>query len=64
MKELTQELFLPVGKNPDNANRITRPTTTYFKDAWRRLKQNKIAIPDSAGVNPADGYFRPSVFPI
>lgn len=44
MKELTQELFLPVGKNPDNANRITRPTTTYFKDAWRRLKQNKIAI--------------------
>lgn len=44
MKELTQELFLPVGKNPDNANRVTRPTTTYFKDAWRRLKQNKIAI--------------------
>ena len=44
MKELTQELFLPVGKNPDNATRFTRPTTTYFKDAWRRLKQNKIAI--------------------
>ena len=44
MKELTQELFLAVGKFPDNANRLTRPTTTYFKDAWRRLKQNKIAI--------------------
>lgn len=44
MQELDRELFAHVGKHPENANRITRPATTYFKDAWRRLRQNKVAI--------------------
>lgn len=41
---LKAEQFVPVGKRLDSANRITRPTTTYLKDAWRRLRQNKIAM--------------------
>ncbi len=42
--DLKAEQFVPVGKRLDSANRITRPTTTYLKDAWRRLRQNKIAM--------------------
>lgn len=41
---LRKEQFIPVGKRLDNANRINRPTTTYLQDAWRRLRQNKIAM--------------------
>lgn len=41
---LQKEQFVPVGKRLDNANRITRPTTTYMQDAWRRLRQNRIAM--------------------
>ncbi|MEG1857121.1 MAG: ABC transporter permease [Pseudoflavonifractor sp.] len=44
MRTLTPDLFVPVGKNLENNGRFTRPTTTYFKDAWRRLRKNKIAI--------------------
>lgn len=44
MATLSPEQFVPVGKNLENASRISRPTTTYFKDAWRRLKANKIAM--------------------
>lgn len=44
MSELTQDSFVRVGKNLENASRISRPTTTYFKDAWRRLRGNKIAM--------------------
>ena len=39
-----EEQFIPVGKRLDNANRIARPTTTYLQDAWRRLRQNKVAM--------------------
>lgn len=44
MSELDASRFVPVGKNLENAGRISRPTTTYFKDAWRRLRANKIAM--------------------
>lgn len=44
MNTLNAEQFVPVGKRLDNTNRITRPTTTYLKDAWRRLRQNKVAM--------------------
>ena len=44
MSELNASKFVPVGKNLENAGRISRPTTTYFKDAWRRLRANKIAM--------------------
>ena len=41
---LTKEQFTHVGKRLDNANRISRPTTSYLQDAWRRLRQNKVAM--------------------
>lgn len=41
---LTKEQFIPVGKRLENANTIARPTTTYLQDAWRRLRQNKVAM--------------------
>lgn len=44
MQNFTKEQFIPVGKRLDDSNRIGRPTTTYLKDAWRRLCQNKIAM--------------------
>ena len=41
---LTKEQFVPVGKRLENSNAISRPTTTYLQDAWRRLRQNKVAL--------------------
>lgn len=40
----TKEQFVPVGKCLQNANALVRPTTTYLQDAWRRLRQNKVAM--------------------
>ena len=37
-------LFEPVGRAADTDNLAVRPKTSYWKDAWRRLKQNKVAI--------------------
>ncbi|KKM11924.1 diguanylate cyclase [Clostridiales bacterium PH28_bin88] len=42
--ELTEEMFQPVGKDRGDAQAIVRPSTTYWQDAWRRLKQNKAAV--------------------
>lgn len=42
--ELTKEMFQPVGKDRGDAQAIVRPSTTYWQDAWRRLKQNKAAV--------------------
>ena len=42
--ELSPEDFLPVSKQ-DQDNLISiRKSTSYWKDAWRRLKENKIAM--------------------
>jgi oligopeptide transport system permease protein len=38
-------VFQPVDKKPEAADQtIVRPHTSYWRDAWRRLKQNKVAI--------------------
>ena len=42
--ELDAQLFVTVGKSIDEMNRIKRPPITYWKDAWRRLKSNKVAM--------------------
>ncbi|KXG74476.1 Oligopeptide transport system permease protein OppC [Fervidicola ferrireducens] len=42
--ELSPELFTHVGKNIKEMEAITRPSITYWQDAWRRLKQNKVAM--------------------
>lgn len=46
MKEtnIDVELFEPVGCDKEVSNAIVRPSTTYWQDAWRRLKKNKVAM--------------------
>lgn len=43
-KVYTEEMFQKREKNTEDLYRITRQSTTYWKDAWRRLKTNKVAI--------------------
>lgn len=42
--EMSRELFQPVTTGLGEAEAIVRPSTTYWQDAWRRLKQNKGAM--------------------
>ncbi|WMJ81094.1 ABC transporter permease [Clostridium sp. MB40-C1] len=44
MAELNKDMFEIVGCNDHDSESIVRPNITYWQDAWRRLKQNKIAI--------------------
>jgi oligopeptide transport system permease protein len=43
MQPVTQDKFKPVVKGA-NAERVVRPSISYWADAWRRLKQNKAAM--------------------
>ena len=40
--ELSSELFERIPNDKKKLNEIIRPSETYFQDAWRRLKQNKL----------------------
>lgn len=42
--KLEQELFDVVGYDIEATNEIVRPSITYWQDAWRRLRKNKIAM--------------------
>ena len=42
--EFNQELFEPAIDNFANADKISRPSITYWADVWRRLKNNKLAM--------------------
>ena len=44
MSLLQQDLFTVVGKETDAAQKIVRPSLTYWQDVWRRFKQNKAAL--------------------
>ncbi|MGG7164268.1 ABC transporter permease [Clostridium ihumii] len=44
MAELSKEKFKIIGCDESKSNEILRPSITYWQDAWRRLKQNKVAI--------------------
>jgi len=37
-------MFKPVAKDIEGAEAIVRPSVTYWQDAWRRLKQNRLAM--------------------
>jgi len=37
-------MFKPVPKDIEGAEAIVRPSVTYWQDAWRRLKQNRLAM--------------------
>ncbi|MGH4124885.1 MAG: ABC transporter permease [Clostridium sp.] len=43
MAQLSKEKFKIIGCENANADEILRPSITYWQDAWRRLKQNKLA---------------------
>ncbi|MDK2810700.1 MAG: oligopeptide transport system permease protein [Petroclostridium sp.] len=40
----TQDMFLPVTHNFEDAEKISRPSISYWSDVWRRLRQNKLAM--------------------
>ncbi|MGO1819891.1 MAG: ABC transporter permease [Senegalia sp. (in: firmicutes)] len=44
MAELSKDKFIIEGKTASDAEAIVRPSLTYWADAWRRLKKNKLAI--------------------
>lgn len=45
MQEITNNnLFEPVVKQVEEQGKFTRPSVTFWKDAWRRLKKNKFAM--------------------
>jgi ABC-type dipeptide/oligopeptide/nickel transport system permease subunit len=42
--EYSAEMFKPINKDIDSAEAIVRPSVTYWQDAWRRLKKNRMAM--------------------
>lgn len=44
MAELSKEKFQIIGCENLDAEGILRPSMTYWQDAWRRLKKNKVAM--------------------
>ncbi len=40
----TPELFEPVERSADEAEKISGPPISFWGDAWRRLKRNRIAV--------------------
>lgn len=42
--EINSDSFIKIPKDDKKLNEIIRPSETYFQDAWRRLKQNKLAM--------------------
>ncbi len=41
---MEQSKFRVIGKNTEKMESISRPSLTYWKDAWRRMKGNRIAF--------------------
>lgn len=44
MENISRELFVPVSKEEKEYETIVRPSMSYWQDAWRRLKMNKVAM--------------------
>ncbi|GIM47117.1 dipeptide transport system permease protein DppC [Collibacillus ludicampi] len=44
MELMTNDSFTPVPRASFEKERIVRPSLTYWQDAWRRLKKNKLAM--------------------
>jgi oligopeptide transport system permease protein len=42
--EIKKEKFIFVGHDIEASQAITRPSMSYWQDAWRRLKMNKVAM--------------------
>ena len=44
MTQVQDEWFRPLKKDGDEKEAVVRPSLSYWKDAWRRLKKNKLAM--------------------
>lgn len=44
MAELKKEMFVIKGKNADRMESISRPSLSFWQDAWRRLRKNRAAF--------------------
>lgn len=44
MSNISKEKFKFLDNKEDNSEKIYKPSITYWQDAWRRLKLNKVAI--------------------
>ncbi|ATW25546.1 ABC transporter permease [Candidatus Formimonas warabiya] len=44
MEQLSPDLFRPIGPDAAQGEMMARPSITYGQDAWRRLKENKLAM--------------------
>ena len=44
MAELNRDLFVIKGKDTKEMEGISRPSLSFWQDAWRRLKKNKLAF--------------------
>lgn len=42
--KLSPDLFRPLPQSEKHSEQIARPSITYWSDAWRRFKENKIAL--------------------
>lgn len=42
--KLNKDLFTPLREDEKNFKEVLRPSVGYWKDAWRRLKSNKVAL--------------------
>ncbi len=42
--KLTPEMFKRIPKDNEEAEHIARPSISFWQDAWRRLKENKVAM--------------------
>ncbi|MGM9923222.1 MAG: ABC transporter permease [Bacillus sp. (in: firmicutes)] len=42
--EFHKDLFLPAEDNKVEAEKISRPSLSYWRDVWRRLRKNKLAM--------------------
>ncbi|KGP72787.1 diguanylate cyclase [Pontibacillus yanchengensis Y32] len=43
-EQLTKEMFQKVHDNFEHAEKINRPSVSYWADVWRRIKENKLAM--------------------
>src|SRR4028119_422087 len=41
---LTPDLFEPIGRSAEDAEKISGPPISFWGDAWRRLKRNRTAV--------------------
>ena len=55
--ELTPEKFKIIGFTQEEANKIDRPTISYWQDAWRRLRKNPVAMVSMMCFGTADRYW-------